>query len=81
MSFRSLSKDELAHEVKKHAMLLAYTAYQNVHPGTEPEQAHKFAERHWSEFEEKALDLLATWEAMEESGAVLGPAPVTPAAP
>lgn len=64
-----LSRDEVRDLVRVHAKLFAFRRYSRTNPRHDEERAHAFAERHWCQFRDMALDYLAVSMAIAEQEA------------
>jgi hypothetical protein len=69
MPFASMTSDEIRDMVRIHAMMFAFLRFSRTNPGHDEERAHAFAERHWRQFRDMALDYLALSFAIAERDA------------
>jgi hypothetical protein len=60
---REMSAADFKQHFEKVCRMLAYRHYQQKHPDATQQEAGAFALRHWQQWKDTALDLLATVEA------------------
>ena len=64
-----LNRTEIPDLVRIHAKMFAFLRYSRSNPGHAEDLAHVFAERHWRQFRDMALDYLAMSLAIAEQEA------------
>ena len=69
LQLETMSEGEMRTCLRSRAKIIAYIEYLRTHLDTEKEEARRFSDQHWHEYEEKAIDHLAVIFALSERDA------------
>ena len=69
LQLETMGEDEMRMCLRARAKIIAYIEYLRTHLDSGKEEASRFSDQHWHEYEEKAIDHLAVIFALSERDA------------